>query len=422
MKKFLILLIIFQVTLTAIYYDTGLSRDFDYSWDATFICQNGYSKTATISFSNTFENIPQVFFTHETFDQYGGEAGFYLAITSVSKTSFTAEASCKKSRVFTLKLRWFAIDDQRIEVINNFNMLNPDDKTFSIKNPNAQTGFVVMTSLHFQGAIDFLLEISSITTNSVTVSITKVAGKFTNLKQIGYIVVVGIQEAFINLGLKSVTGAFSSGALVKQPNRYFAIALQGMNYLNNNTMRIRATYTNTATTTSYTWGTWTGAETPNSHSQIWILYQFTTTYKPLECFSIRTSRKQAFDLTILPTFYLQLVQTNQIYITNGNYEYSVDKSIRPLKMNIQMKCENGKKVQAEFNKCNACSIQKTYSFTYNCFNQMNYIGFFPLFQQASQEYNHLKINIQSSSLEVIHVVYDQVITEKTIVKIQILNQ
>ncbi|CAD8115508.1 unnamed protein product [Paramecium primaurelia] len=422
MKKFLILSIFVKVIFSYIYYDTGYFQNFDYTIDSSFNCKTGYSKTDTITFSNTFENVPQVFFTLEYMEQEMAILGFKLSITTITKTSFTVQITCIQQRVYVARFRWFAIDDQRIEVISNFNMDNPDDKTFSIKNPNAQFGFIIMTSVQYAGPIDFLLQISSITTNSVTVSITKVAGKFTNLKQIGYFVVVGIEEAFINLGLKSVTGAFSSGLITIQPNRWFAIALQGLNYPNSKNLRIRATYTNTATTTSYTWGTWFEVETPNSHSQIWILYQFTTTYNPLECFSIRTSRKQAFDLSILPTFFLQLVQTNQIYITNGNYEYVVDKSIRPLKMNIQIKCENGKKVQAEFNKCNSCSIQKTYSFTYNCFNQMNYIGFFPLFQQAFQQYNHLKINIQSSSLEIINVVYDQAITEKTIVKIQILNQ
>lgn len=37
----------------------------------------------------------------------------------------------------TIYIRWFAIDDQRVEVLNNFNMNDPVDKTFSIKNPNA---------------------------------------------------------------------------------------------------------------------------------------------------------------------------------------------------------------------------------------------------------------------------------------------
>ncbi|CAD8115590.1 unnamed protein product [Paramecium primaurelia] len=422
MEKSLFLLILFKLALSYIYYDTGLARDFDYTFDSSFSCKTGYSKTAIIQFSNQFEKIPQVFFTHEYFDQEMADLGFRLSITTITTTSFTTQISCNQQRVFTLKLRWFAFDDQRIEVLSNFNMDTPDHKTFSIKNPNAQTGFIALTSFRYLGPIDFLLSISQITTNSVTVSITKVAGKFTNLKQVGYFVVVGVAEAFINLGLKTVTGGFSSGTLPIQSNRWFAIALQGLNYPNTRNMRIKAIFTDTATTKSYTWGTWDEIETPNSHSQIWVAYQFIISYKPLECFSIRTSRKQAINLSILPTFYLQLVQPNQIYITNGNYEYIVDKSIKPLKMNIQIKCENGKKVQADFNKCNSCSIQKTHSFTYNCFNQMNYIGFFPLFYQEFLQYNHLKINLQSSLLEVINVVYDQTITEKTIVKIQILNQ
>ncbi|CAD8106941.1 unnamed protein product [Paramecium sonneborni] len=117
--------------------------------------------------------------------------------------------SCNSKRVTTIQIRWFAIDDQRIEVFNNFNMINPDDKTFQIKNRNAQSGFVVMTSIHYIGPIDFLLSMSQITVQQVTVSITKVAGKFTNLKQIGYQLIVAVDEAFVNLRLQSVNGETS---------------------------------------------------------------------------------------------------------------------------------------------------------------------------------------------------------------------
>ncbi|CAD8115548.1 unnamed protein product [Paramecium primaurelia] len=410
--KLIIAFLILLNTFAFIKYDSGLALDFNSDSYPTFKCYFGYSKVAVISF----------FMPLKIFLKQVAEAELKLSITTITKTSFTSEIYCGQKRVRRLKIRWFALDDQRIEVINNFNMVNPDDKTFTIKNPNAKFGFIVLTSIHYSGAVDFQLSMSSITMNTVTVTITKVAGKFVNLKQVRYQVIVGVEEAFIKLGLQTSTGTFISGNISKQPNRWFVIAVQSITFPNTTYLTLEALFTYTATTLSYTWKSFLNSQTPNKHEQVWVAYQFTTTYNPLECVSIRTSRKQAFDLSILPTFFLQLVQTNQIYITNGNYEYVVDKSIRPLKMNIQIKCENGMKVQAEFNNCNSCSIQKTYSFTYNCFNQMNYIGFFPLFQQAFQQYNHLKINIQSSSLEIINVVYDQAITEKTIVKIQILNQ
>ncbi|CAK88670.1 unnamed protein product (macronuclear) [Paramecium tetraurelia] len=328
MEKLLILLIILKVASSYIYYDTGMVDDFQAYVYSSFVCKNGYSKIATKSFSNQFENTPQVFFVHEQFDLNKAELGFQLAITAITQTCID-KIYCNMNRVITVSLRWFAIDDQRIEVYSNFNMANPDDKTFQIKNPNAKTGFVAITSFN---------------------------------------------------------------------------------------------YTNTETTLSYNWKTWFETDTPNSHSQVWVAYQFTKTFKPLECFSIRTSRKEVLNLATLPTFTVELIQTNQIYTTNGNYQYVVDKSITPLKMGIQVKCENGMKIQADFNKCNSCSTKKNQSFMYNCFNQMNYVGFFPLFQQAFPQYNLLKINMQSSLLEIINVIYDQTLTEQVIVKIQILNQ
>ncbi|CAK85522.1 unnamed protein product (macronuclear) [Paramecium tetraurelia] len=418
-------MIILKITSAYIYSDTGVFNGFATASDSTFICNFGFSRTATISYSNQFERIPQVFFVHEYLEQEKADMGFRLSITTITQTDFTLEISCHKQRQYTLRIRWFAIDDQ-LTSIWMFQMTRHFQ--LKIQMPKlvlwqSQVCVIQKQSIFYylQLLVIYSL-ISEIKTNSVTVSITKIAGKFTNLKQIGYFVVVGIQDAFINLGLKTATGAFSSGTIPIEPNRWFAIALQGLAFPNTKNLRIRATYSNTATTISYTWGTWYEIETPNSHSQIWIAYQFTTIFKPLECFSIRISRKQVLDLLTLPTLYLELLQTNQIYTAIGNYEYLVDKTITPLKMNIQIKCQNGMKVQADFNKCNACNTKKTHSFTYNCFNQMNYIGFFPLFQQAFPQYNSLKIKLQSTTLEISQVVYDQSLTESTIVKIQILNQ
>ncbi|CAD8072791.1 unnamed protein product [Paramecium sonneborni] len=420
MLEQIIFLVFVNFSYEQIKYDTGLTLVYDYIHDS-FNCQNGYSKSAIIQFSGTFQNIPQVFLYHEKYDWMPAELQYTLSITTITTVSFTITTSCSKNRVYRNQLRWCALDDQRIEVLNNFDMVNPDDKTFSIKNPNAQFGFVTFTSIHYTGPIDFTLSITQITTNSVTVGITKIDGKFSNLKQIGYQVVVGVEEAFINLGLKSPTGAFSSDVLPIQINRWFVIPLQGLNYNNADNIRMQTNFTNTASTKQYNYASWNSIQTPNRHSQIWVAYQFTNSYKALECFSIRTSRKQIIDLSIVPKIYLELVSLNQIYTTVGNYNYLVNKSIMPLYMIIQSTCPNGKKIKADFNKCNSCSISKFYSFTYNCFNQMNYVGFFPKFKQAFQQYNQFKINLQASSVEIIQVLYDQQITEQTIVKLEIVD-
>ncbi|CAD8086436.1 unnamed protein product [Paramecium primaurelia] len=421
MFQSILFLMFFHFSYEYIKYDTGLFLGFDYE-SASFNCQNGFSKTSVIQFSGTFENIPQVFIYIEKIDWSQAQLEFSLSITTITTISFTITTSCANNRIYRNQIRWFALDDRRIEVLNNFNMVNPDDKTFSIQNPNASYGFMTITSIHYAGPIDFTLTMNSITPNSATIGITKIAGKFSNLKQIGYQVVVGVEEAFINLGLKSPTGAFSSDILPIQQNRWFFIPLQGLNYNNNNNIRIRAILTTTQSTIQYTYGTWDQSETPNRHSQIWVAYQFTNSYKALECFSIRTSRKHLPNLSIVPPIYFELVSLNAIYTSSGNYNYIVNKSIMPLYMIIQSTCPNGKKIQADFNKCNSCSVQKSYSFTFNCFSQMNYIGFFPKFKQAFQQYNQLKINLQSSSLEIIQVLYDQKITEQIIVKVQIVDQ
>ncbi|CAK87945.1 unnamed protein product (macronuclear) [Paramecium tetraurelia] len=159
MVKFLLLLILTKLGSSYIYYDTGMIYDLDFEHDSSFNCQNGVSKVVTKTFSNQFEQIPQVFFTFEHIDIESSDMGFKLAITTITTTSFTLELNCYWRRAYTLILRWFAFDDQRIQVLSNFNMENPDDKTFQIKNPNAQTGFLQLTSLRYTGQIDFLLSV-----------------------------------------------------------------------------------------------------------------------------------------------------------------------------------------------------------------------------------------------------------------------
>ncbi|CAD8091679.1 unnamed protein product [Paramecium primaurelia] len=294
-------------------------------------------------------------------------------------------------------------------------MDNPDDQTFSIKNPNAQTRFVVLTSMHYTGAIYFLLFPNN---NQFSYSEYNQSGWKIYKSSINWLFCCWNLRSIYQFRIKDSNWnvqQWTTYNITKQMVFNCYTGLQLSKYLK---------YESKSNIYKFT----------NNHfiylRLLQILQKFEKGMKltlqiaiqTIGMFQYKNKQKISLDLSILPTFYLELVQSNQIYTTNGNYDYSVDKSIIKPKMNIQIKCENGKKIKADFNKCNSCSIQKTYQFTYNCFNQMNYVGFYPVFQQELPLYNHLKINMQASSLEITNIVYDQMITEKTIVKILILNQ
>lgn len=59
-------------------------------------------------------------------------------------------------------MKWFAIDDQRVEVIHQFNIDNPTSSNVPRKNKNINTGFIVLTSFGGHGAIDFVLSVINI--------------------------------------------------------------------------------------------------------------------------------------------------------------------------------------------------------------------------------------------------------------------
>lgn len=86
MKKYLILMVIKKLAFPFIYYDTGWTENFDPKIDPSFVCVNGYSWSATIPFSDIFQNIPWIFFTYEKLDNYNM---FYLmyAINSIYNTN-----------------------------------------------------------------------------------------------------------------------------------------------------------------------------------------------------------------------------------------------------------------------------------------------------------------------------------------------
>ncbi|CAD8130386.1 unnamed protein product [Paramecium sonneborni] len=110
MKKFFFLLVVARVIYPFIYYDTGLARDFDYTFEASFNCRNGLTKSATIPFSDTFEKIPQVFFTPEHFEQEMPQVGFQIVNNSHNLNIFYSKyilclikSACNKNEMVCLR-------------------------------------------------------------------------------------------------------------------------------------------------------------------------------------------------------------------------------------------------------------------------------------------------------------------------------
>ncbi|CAD8149853.1 unnamed protein product [Paramecium pentaurelia] len=75
------------------------------------------------------------------------------------QSTFDLKFNLLQFKVLQLNVKWHAINDQRIQVINNFNRNDPKNETIIYNNPNALTGFLTLTSISFEIQINFKIEI-----------------------------------------------------------------------------------------------------------------------------------------------------------------------------------------------------------------------------------------------------------------------
>ncbi|CAD8188643.1 unnamed protein product [Paramecium pentaurelia] len=417
------ILILFLKALGQIKYDSGQNTDFYSASQPSFACKNSYQLSKTINFNGAFQNIPQVFIQQSLSDIEPGNVEFRLSITSVTLTNFIVQIQCPSSkRIYSLQFRWFAIDDQRVQVISAFNIDNPTmSKTYQHLNANAENGIIFLTSISIIGPIDFVLSLSSITKTSVTVDISNPSGKFVNLKQIGYQIVLGTSEIFNMLGIQTVTTtSYTSQNFNLQTNKWILTPIVGFQFDNNQYLQFRWTYTYTASTVSCKVDSWDKL-VKHTHLTALMSYVINTLYQPLQTQTIRISQKIDLEALNRPTVYAELPQTNEVFNQIGTFTTIIDKSISPVLINVIIKCSFAKKIKSQFNKCNNCSFQKFYLYSHNCNNQINQISYFSRYLPTNSAHQELTIIISDKRIQINQITYNQVAAVNNILDIEQLN-
>ncbi|CAD8051247.1 unnamed protein product [Paramecium primaurelia] len=97
--------------------------------------------------------------------------------------------------IWTIRYEWIAINDQRISVINSFNMNPPSDEVFNHQLLNANAAII-----GYSEQLDFQLSITQLSVDNVSVGITKITGEFENLTLIGYQILLIAFREIIDLG------------------------------------------------------------------------------------------------------------------------------------------------------------------------------------------------------------------------------
>ncbi|CAD8115235.1 unnamed protein product [Paramecium sonneborni] len=373
-------------------------------------CKNGQESTQTVNFNGIFYKIPQIILGLEHVDQQF-PTDFRVTIQNVQKTSFDLYVICPGAQsVIGIKYQWYAIDDDRIQVINSFNNLFPTVQTFNHQLPSATKGIISIISFGVGGTMDFLLSITSLTSTQVTVDITSA----TSIKSLGYQVILGVEEAFQDTQIIHHTQTYTSGAIVQQPKSWFFLGYCGMAQEFGNGFRQK--FVRTSVSQSYTVTTWYGAFIKAHHIRTWITYQFTT-YKAFECYTIRISQLFDLEVAIKPQIYIDIGEINQSFSSSS--EVVFDKPITQLTISTYMKCAKSKKIVSKFLKCESCSSKNYYQFTHYCHGTINEINYFPRYRLNQLVYKQLNIEILSDKITVTQPLRNPEVTNPVLIEIKI---
>ncbi|CAD8130081.1 unnamed protein product [Paramecium sonneborni] len=345
-----------------------------------FDCRSNLERTFTIPFSDSFENVPQVFFF-----------GIYFLLF--------IKCPLPSGQVRAVHISWYAIDDQRIEIINSFKMDNPTNQTHFHKNPNAEIA---------------ILSLTNFTETFVQVEISNPAEKLNNLKHLGYQIILGIKEAFLDLGLDTVSQN-STLNIVPQASSWFITPYYGFNYDHSFTIRL-----NTSFYSNNSYAIYTCIQiyklgnlyyfVPFTYRKVWIFYSLDVTFYFIELKKLIITQKQELFSTLDPYINIFIIQNQDIFNTQGTYISIINKLHQEIDLKITVKCSPNSIVKSQFLKS-----PKTYKFSHQCLSieqNLKYIAKHAAFQKFS-------INIEEFSLVVKQILYNQIKQEIELIKIDI---
>ncbi|CAD8112493.1 unnamed protein product [Paramecium sonneborni] len=250
-------------------------------------------------------------------------------------------------------------------VINCFNRDNPINETFQHNNPNALTGFLTWTSFSFLGAINFQIEIIQITSLNVSVGISNT----NNIKQLGYQIILGIEEAFVNLGVKAAMSEVIIAVPVL-PKKTFLLTYLGFILSQSDAINLIQSRDLTTSPGELIYKIAESAADPlyskNFHLPVWVSNTFTKQYKQLKYSKIQIFHKQNLDFNLKS--FIQFEQQNQIFNQNGIYRILIDQQTKQINFLIQIACYQGLNRMIKFVNCQKCDKSQTFSIKHSCDN------------------------------------------------------
>ncbi|CAD8207577.1 unnamed protein product [Paramecium pentaurelia] len=208
--NFMKVYLIIHIVCGIITYDSNTITNFAYQYSGGSKCISPQQRQKTVYFSDIFARPPKIILQTQMFDLEHPYLNFTLQIMTVTTDYFILHQKCDYSVVHGIVIRWQAMDDERIQVINEFNMISLQNKTYSHNNPNVEEAIISLINLSYKGSIKFNIEIAELTTKNVSVVITNPNDGLKNLLVLGYQVILGVKEAISHFSSIYTTAAYTS--------------------------------------------------------------------------------------------------------------------------------------------------------------------------------------------------------------------
>ncbi|CAD8119808.1 unnamed protein product [Paramecium primaurelia] len=378
------------------------------SQNANFNCRNQIPHTFIIPFNYPFETIPQVFIILDHIDVYV-KTDFRIQIQDATISNFTLLVVCLTGQATCVTIKWYAIDDQRFQIISAFNTINFTEMTYKHRNKNVNQGFITLISHNFD-EINFNLSISKITSENVTVSLTKVPEDFQQQVQVGFQIILGPKEAFQNFDCYDSTNNYSKNSIEEKQNAWFITPFTGMGYPNANAVRLHKIYEFLGNSLlQYILKTWDFSFPPCTHCHGFLSYVLTTKFYSLNLDQLEV--KQKSQLGSATSISVHFLENNQMLNTTGEFNVTLEEDLTNIRIDINVVCPLGKWIESNFEKCLDCPIQKLYKQNYKCSNTLKELVFKIQYSKQAQAYSELLINISENLCDMKQILYNQKLEE-----------
>ncbi|CAD8208424.1 unnamed protein product [Paramecium pentaurelia] len=181
-------------------FEKGFVNHFSYFVNNNLVLYTSLTKfryeELYIPFQKQFALVPDVYLNLALLDiGYQFPQGYSLVITSITTAGFKVKIVCETiNQFYAVEFNWFAFNDERVQVINNFNITNPQTQYTHAYQKNCQINMALSNFLSYYalGSQYNYLTGLTLTPETVTISFS-----FQGLKQFGYQIILSSSDIFL---------------------------------------------------------------------------------------------------------------------------------------------------------------------------------------------------------------------------------